>query len=355
LREDGLAIAGIKKSVLVLACFIVLGAYVGIRPSRADETVAPGSEAAQRQRNVQRDGFPHHEKRHLEVACADCHLGAKERPVDSDKPMAKDFPHNACIGCHNFASEFFKAIDRPSKFCSVCHEPRPISRGDKALRKGVLSGDPQSNSMRTEFHLLFGHLQHQGEEYIGKNSSYSVVQVEGSGYGSQFKAGTRPLCTSCHDVKEPGDVEQKELREPEMSTQRSHAACFVCHNGNSAKARADRDKFPLENDCRGCHELNTLANDAAGRGRYTMFGKIKGFRHFLDHDMDIRPKRRRDLPISTVKDFLCVKCHAPIEQTRTLEQITLPKENFCNECHITKAPGLPDQLTSDVLSKLGKR
>jgi hypothetical protein len=358
LREDGLAIAGIKKSVLALACFVVFGAYVGISPSRADETVASAPEAAQRQRtprNVQRDGFPHHEKDHLKVECADCHLGAKEKPVDSDKPMAKDFPHNACINCHNFASEFFKAIDRPSKFCSVCHEPRPISRADKALKKGVLSGDPQSNVRRTEFHDLFGHLQHQGEAYIGKNNSYRVVPVAGTGYGSQFTAGARPLCTSCHVFKQTGDVEQKELSEAEMSTQRSHAACFVCHNGNSAKVRADRNKFPLENDCRGCHELNTLDSDSSGQSHYTMFGKIKAFRHFIDHDMDIRPKRRRDLPLSTVKDFLCVQCHTPVEQTTTLEAVTLPKENFCNECHKPKSPGLPDPLTGDVLSRLGKR
>lgn len=357
-----MAIAGIKKIVIGLACFVVMGAYVGLRPSRADEPVGL-AEAAQRSKtaktNVQRDGFPHHEKDHRDIPCADCHLGAKKRPVDTDKPMAKDFPHNACIRCHNFASEFFKALDRPSKFCSVCHEARPISNADKALRKGNLTGDPdQANAKTRDFHDLFGHLQHQDEEYIVKNTSYRIVPVSSSGYGSQFTVGARPLCTSCHIFKQTGDLEQKELTEPEMATQRSHAACFVCHNGNSANSRAQatKDKFPAENDCRGCHALNKLADTVAEKSqRYTMFGKLKDFRHFIDHDIDIRPKHRRDLPLATVKDFLCSKCHTPIEEAKALDQINLPKANFCNECHITNAPGLPDKLDNGVLSKLGTR
>src|SRR5689334_16219283 len=97
-QEDELARAGIKNSVLALGCVLMLAAFVGSRPSRADESNSPEPQRPARETGPPR--FPHKQEKHRKVDCATCHLGAKRNATASDRPIAKDFPHAACINCH---------------------------------------------------------------------------------------------------------------------------------------------------------------------------------------------------------------------------------------------------------------
>jgi hypothetical protein len=106
--------------------------------------------------------------------------------------------------------------------------------------------------------------------------------------------------------------------------------------------------FPYERDCKVCHELHLTDVPRA----QSLFGTVKGFRHD-DHDIDIRPKKRSDFPLPTAPDRLCSECHKPIEQVEKLNAIKAPLARYCNTCHISGRPGLPDRLSENVLKKLG--
>src|SRR5262249_53705708 len=138
------------------------------------------------------DGFPHNQKDHRKVDCATCHLGAKVKPVNSDQPMAKDFPHQACIRCHNFAEEFFKIVlGGTSRFCSICYMNGRKSSGDKSLWQGNIA------SKNGEFDDLFGHEGHRMRvpDYV----RIRPISLRARGtYGEQFRAGAAPSCTDCH-------------------------------------------------------------------------------------------------------------------------------------------------------------
>ena len=82
-----------------------------------------------------------------------------------------------------------------------------------------------------------------------------------------------------------------------------------------------------------------------------MFGSIKDFSHD-DHDLGIRPKKKSDFPPPAAPDHLCSECHKPIEQVEKLKAIRLPEAGYCDTCHISKRPGLPDRLSEEVLNKL---
>jgi hypothetical protein len=327
--------------VLALGIVLVLVALVGPRPSRADE---PGLPEPQRARQVGPPRFPHKQEKHRTVNCATCHLGAKRSATQSDRPVAKDFPHAACINCHqNFAAEFFRyAAGGSNRFCGICH-----MSGRSAASESSLRADFTSPEMRqfAEFDEVFGHKSHQQpiKPFVRIMPVRSGPQA---GYGSQFSVGARPLCTSCHQpIRNAAPAAQ------DMKTEMSHAICFTCHGGTAQGLRGESEvkKFPYENDCRECHAL------VDGRvARAHLFGQINKFRHYIDHDIDIRPKKKPWNPPAAT-DYMCSDCHSPIAEATTLAQITLPQAGYCNQCHIRRKPGLPDQLSAQDRDKLGKR
>src|SRR2546423_2491218 len=338
MREEPLARAGIKSSVLALGCALVLAAFVGSRPPRADESLWPEAQRAARDTGPPR--FPHKQAKHRTVNCATCHLGAKRSATQSDRPVAKDFPHAACVGCHqNFAAEFFKyGVAGSNRFCGICHIPGRTTASPESLRTDFTS--PEMKHF-TEFEDVFGHKAHQ-------QPVKSYVQIRPVRGGSEFSVGARPLCTSCHAPIRNASLEAKDMR-----TEMDHPTCFVCHGGTSSKLRAasEANQFPYENDCKGCH---ALIDGEAGPARVELFGQIKKLRHYVDHDIDIRPKKKPWTP-PTARDYLCADCHAPIAETTALSQITLPQAGYCNQCHQSRKPGLPDRLSAQDLNQLGKR
>ncbi|HKQ03943.1 MAG TPA: hypothetical protein VJ464_02340 [Blastocatellia bacterium] len=333
-----MARAGIKSSVLVLGCLLVLTAFIGSRPSRADESRLPEPQRGARPAGPPR--FPHKQEKHRTVNCASCHLGAKRDATQSDRPVAKDFPHTACVGCHqNFAAEFFKyGVAGSNRFCGICHMPGRTAASPESLRTDFTS--PEMKRF-TEFEDIFGHKAHQ-------QPVRSDIQLRPVAGGAQFSVGSRPLCTSCHAPIRNASDDAKDMR-----TEMDHPTCFVCHGGSSTKLRAlsEINRFPYENDCKGCHGL---IEGEAGAARVELFGSIKKFRHYIDHDIDIRPKKKPWTP-PVAHDYLCSDCHSPISETTALSQITLPQAGYCNQCHQARKPGLPDRLSAQDLNKLGKR
>jgi hypothetical protein len=322
------------QSFLVLGVLVVVGIWTGLASSAASERSLFSSEQARDRTG--HGSFPHEQKEHIKVLCADCHLSAKEKPARTDQPMARDFPHIACIRCHNFAAEFFKtAMGQPSRFCGVCHETRRISRADKALKPGVFP-TPQVS----DFDDAFSHKAHRKT----LPADFRIVPVSNPPYGSQFKAGENPRCTDCHEQIKKARTDSKDIE-----TDSSHATCFVCHGGTTTEARrTSAESFPYASDCNVCHELHVSGRDVRSR---SLFGSIKSFRHD-DHDLDIRPKKRSDFPLPTATDRLCSECHKPIDQIEKLNAIRLPEAGNCNTCHIDKKPGLPRRLSDEVLNKL---
>src|SRR5437763_7775771 len=188
-KEEPLARAGIKSSVLALGCALVLAAFVGSRPSRADESRLPEPQRGARAGGPPR--FPHKQAKHRTVDCATCHLGAKRSATQSDRPVAKDFPHAACVGCHqNFAAEFFKyGVAGSNRFCGICHMPGRTTASPESLRTDFTS--PEVKNF-TEFEDVFGHKAHQQavKPYVHIMPVRSGARA---GYGSQFSIGGRPL------------------------------------------------------------------------------------------------------------------------------------------------------------------
>lgn len=324
-----------------------IAAWVALTPATADTTVFSAAQAKDR---TGRGSFPHDQKEHVKVVCADCHLSAKEKPRNTDQPMAKDFPHAACIRCHNFAAEFFKsAFGQPSRFCGVCHEPGRISKADKALRPGIFPR-PQIS----DFEDAFSHKAHRK----ALPADFRIAPISNPPYGSQFNPGTNPKCNDCHaQIKRPPRPRSNENRgamqatvtgSSEFKTEKGHSTCFVCHGGAPPEPRRlSADTFPYANDCKVCHELQT----AGASRRRSIFGTIKDFHHD-DHDLDIRPKKKSDFPLPTAPDRLCSECHKPIEQVEALRAVRLPEAGYCNTCHISRRPGLPDRLSEEVLNRL---
>ena len=321
------------QSLLAASVLIALAMCSGLTSSRANQRSL--FSIGQAKDRTGHGGFPHDQKEHIKTQCADCHLSAKEKPARTDQPMAKDFPHTACIRCHNFAAEFFKtALGQPGRFCAVCHEPRRISRTDKALRPGVFP-KPQVS----DFDDAFSHRAHRKT----LPADFRVAPISDPSHGSQFKAGESPRCTDCHEQIKEARIDSKDIK-----TESNHATCFVCHGSTLESRRVPAEVFPYSNDCKVCHELRVSGTDARS---HSLFGSIKGFRHD-DHDIDIRPKKKSDFPLPTASDRLCSDCHRPIDQIEKLNSIKLPEAGRCNTCHIDRKPGLPGKLSDEVLSKL---
>lgn len=332
--RNELGTVGIKRSVLAFGALTAFLACFGLSVIDAGETNPFPEQTRDR---IARASFPHDQKEHQKLECAACHSSRPQEPVNTDEPMARDFPHTSCIRCHNFAAEVFKATSGKSRFCGVCHEQRSISRSDKALRPGVLSAGPTS-----EFEDVFSHKAHRKPLPAG----FQIRPISAPRpYGNQFRSGTSPLCTDCHAQVQRMPPDSKEMR-----TEKGHPACFVCHGGGAPQSRSARaDEFPYANDCRVCHALRgtgTLAN--------SMFGNIKEFKHD-DHSLDIRPKKKSDFPISTVPDRLCVECHKPAGEAQKLTEVRMPEIGYCQKCHIDDRPGLPGKLAEDVSARLTKK
>lgn len=325
---------GIKRGVLAFGALVTLLACFGLTATGVGETSPFPHQTRDR---IGRASFPHDQKEHQRLECAACHSGGPQMPINTDEPMAKDFPHTSCIRCHNFAAEIFKATSGKSRFCGVCHEQRSISRSDKALRPGVLSAGPTG-----EFEDVFSHKAH-------RKTLPGALQIRPVSaprpYGSQFRPGASPRCTDCH-----AQVQRVQAEAKEMLTEKGHAACFVCHGGDAPESRSARaDEFPYANDCRVCHALR-----GTGMIANSMFGNIKEFKHD-DHTLDIRPKKKTDFPISTAPDRLCVECHRPADEAQRLTEVRMPEIAYCQKCHIDDRPGLPGKLTEEVSTRLTKK
>lgn len=334
-----MARAGVKHTVLALGCALIVATLTGARPSCADESIMPEPQRAAREAGPPR--FPHQQEKHRTVDCASCHLGAKRSATQSDRPVAKDFPHAACIRCHqNFAAEFFRYATggNANRFCGICHMPGRSAASPESLRTDYVSPATRPFS---QFEDVFGHKAHQ-------QPVKASVNIRPLRNGSQFSVGARPLCTSCHTPQPNAPAEAKD-----MQTVMDHPTCFVCHGGVSSERRTATEmaQFPYENDCRGCH---ALVDGKAGPHNTELFGQIKKFRHYVDHDIDIRPKKK-PWQQPAARDYMCADCHSPIAETTTLAAITLPQAGYCNQCHQSRKPGLPDQLSAQDLNKLGKR
>jgi hypothetical protein len=252
--------------------------------------------------------------------------------------MAKDFTHGVCVKCHHFAAEFVKAPrGQRSRFCGVCHESRRISKADTALRPGTFPR-PKISDFDDEF-------SHKAHRKI-LPADLRIAAVNNPPYGSQFRPGESPHCSDCHQQLKKARPGAKD-----MKTEASHTTCFVCHRGAPPEPRRlSAETFPYERDCKVCHGLRW---SEMGPRAQTLFGSIKDFRH-IDHDKDIRPKKRSDFPLPTAPDHLCVECHKPAELVEKLSDIKLPEAGYCNRCHINNKPGLPGKLSDDVLNKLRK-
>jgi len=322
-----------KTRLIAIGAFLALGAWLALTAPGVGE--ANPSFEQTRERTV-RAGFPHDQKEHQKVECAACHHGAPQKPVSTDEPKAKDFPHTSCIRCHNFAAEVFKATSGKNRFCGVCHEQRSISRSDKALRLGVLSAGQTG-----EFEDVFSHKAHRKS----LPASLQIRPVSAPRpYGAQFSAGASPRCTDCH-----AQVQRAQPATKEMLTENGHAACFVCHDNQPASRNAPAAEFPYASDCRVCHALR-----GPGMIAHASFPVIKEFKHD-DHALDIRPKKRTDFPISAALDRLCIECHKPADEARKLSEIALPEIAYCQKCHIDNRPGLPGKLSDDVSARLMKK
>ena len=224
--------------VLAAIGLLALATGLGLTSSRADSTELFSFE--QSKDRTGRGGFAHDQKEHIKVQCADCHLSAKEKPKNTDQPMAKDFPHAACIRCHNFAAEFFKsAFGQPSRFCGVCHEPRRISKADKALRSGAFPKPKLS-----DFEEAFSHKAHRKTLPEG----FRVLPISNPPYGSQFDPGTSPRCIDCHAQTKQPMLRRRDHNNTavsraapvgfiEFKTEKGHPACFVCHGGAPPEPR----------------------------------------------------------------------------------------------------------------------
>jgi len=331
--RDGLSTTEQKTRLIAIGAFLALGAWLALTSPGVGEANPSFEQTRER---IALAGFPHDQKEHQKIECAACHQGAPQKPINTDEPMAKDFPHTSCIRCHNFAAEVFKATSGKNRFCGVCHEQRSISRSDKALRLGVLSAGKTG-----EFEDVFSHKAHRKS----LPASLQIRPVSAPRpYGAQFTSGASPRCTDCHAQVQRGQAEAKE-----MLTEKGHAACFVCHGNPPESRSAPASEFPYANDCRVCHALGE-----PGMTAHSRFGVIKEFKHD-DHALDIRPKKKADFPISTAPDRLCIECHKPADEAQKLSEIALPELGYCQKCHIDNRPGLPGKLADEVAARLTKK
>jgi hypothetical protein len=314
----------IKKSVLALACFLVACAYAGLGPSYAEESGAGAPAAAQGGR--ERATFTHKRKEHAQVSCGVCHSVTPQR-VDVNY-----FPgHTTCISCHNFAAEFF---NRGTGFCGVCHSGGPTSRSASALFNFQDKTRLLQSNFGSDFGIDFSHPAHR--KPLPADFQIQTIGTPPPGVSEiTITAGQGAKCTDCHKLIMPARATGREL-----SIEKGHSTCFQCHG--MKPETGGRANFPYMNDCRECHETDGP--------RPANLPDIREFRH-IDHDYDIRPRKKADYRVKRPEDFLCADCHRSVDQAERLSEIKLPDTGICADCHNGRI-GLPDPLAGDILNKL---
>jgi hypothetical protein len=277
----------ILKRSILFIAAAVLAAQLGSVREQAESTQENRREQA---------SFPHNKPEHRKIECSKCHT------VTVDRPNVDAMPgHSSCISCHNFAAMAFST--EPVMFCAICHNGRPGSKLQAALFRFPKPG------IRGDFGNDFSHPGH-------------LKPVEGR--------GSVPRCADCH----------QRLATPiggrEMSVQTGHTSCFKCHGEKPVKP-------PSMNQCAECHLID-------GPRSPNLFRRVRGFKH-ADHELDTRPRFKKELQQTRVPDYLCSECHKSAALAENLGDIKLPEASHCNQCHTGK-PGLPDPLAGEVLDSL---
>jgi hypothetical protein len=319
---------------------IIAVAILALAMRQSDASGTDSAEPAQA-RTVAQTFFPHSKPTHQKVDCAKCHT------VTAAKIDENTFPdHPSCVGCHNLALE---AIDRPVIFCGICHNGRPVSQNQPALFSYPKPGSPG------DFGIDFSHPSHlkpfragtsagipagnptggnptTGNPTAGNPTMNSSGEIHAVAF-VQRRSGT-PTCFDCHKP-----VPRAGASPIQISTATGHPACFVCHG---EKPIAQPGMF----QCAGCHKL--------GGPKYPrLYGLVVDFRH-SDHVYDTRPIIKGQVSFPRPSDYLCSECHKSAARAVQLNEIKLPQENYCTDCHNGNV-GLPDPLSRKVLDSLGKR
>jgi hypothetical protein len=318
-----LAMLGLKKSILVLV-FLMAGAYFSFTPSHAEEN---GEATAQRARGNRGNAtFTHKRAEHAKISCNVCHN------VTPQRIEVTSFPgHSTCIGCHNFANEFF---GRGLAFCGVCHSGGPTSSARSALFDFKEKTRRLHSVSGSDFGIDFSHPTHRKP----LPQDFLVHSPGKDPFGQtplKLSAGQGARCTDCHQRIETASAGQNEL-----TIEKGHSTCFQCHG--MRPANNPRPDFPYMNDCRQCHEV--------GGPKATHLVNIREFSH-ADHDYDIRPRKKIEYRVKRPADFLCAECHKSVETAEKLTDIRMPDDSSCATCHNGRI-GLPDALARDVLDKL---
>lgn len=327
-----MAMLRIKKSIFALACCLVLAACFGL-PSHAEETVLPNlqrprtnrPETGRPQATRERASFDHKRKDHAKVTCNACHR------VTPQQMEVVSFPaHPTCVGCHNFAKEYFT---RGTGFCGVCHQGGPTSRTSAGLFNFKEKTDRLHALFGSDFGIDFSHEAHR--KPLPASFEFQPVANRTEAAPAKLTAGQTARCTDCHQR-----IKKAQPGENELTIEKGHSTCFQCHGIRPDTAA--REHFPYMNDCKECHEI--------GGSKATHLALIRDFSH-ADHEFDIRPRRKVDYQVKRSPDFLCAECHKSVDQAQKLTDIRMPDENTCGACHNGRL-GQPDALARDVLDKL---
>src|SRR5262249_23609674 len=200
----------IKKSLLAMACLLAAGAYWGI-PSQAEETVASSFQRASDSR--ERAIFNHKRKEHARGSCNTCHN------VTPSQIEVVAFPgHGTCIGCHNFANEFFK---RGVTFCGVCHEGGPTSKMRSALFNFKEKTGRTRALLGSDFGIDFSHVAHR--KPLPQDFVIRPIGLQGTS-DLKLTAGEVARCTDCHQR-----IPNSKAGEREIGIEKGHPTCFQCH------------------------------------------------------------------------------------------------------------------------------
>ena len=300
-----MTVSGIKRIVFVVLWLLIAVVFFDSRlqARNADVLIPQPSQAKERA------SFPHDKDRHKTLDCSKCHS------VTTAEPDVKDFPgHASCTGCHNLALE---AMTKPLLFCGICHEGRPSSRSRPALF------DFPKPQVQTDFGSDFSHPSH-----------LKPMPGQALNPGTQASSLQTPRCTDCHQRTQP-----VRAGSPEMTIETGHRSCFKCHGEQPVKP-------PSMNQCAECHQIG-------GPRSPDMFGLVKAFKH-EDHEFEIRPRKKKEYPLTKAPDYLCSECHSSVVAADALDRIKLPDERYCSECHNNRL-GLPEPLAQEVLDSLKKR
>jgi hypothetical protein len=306
---------GSKAGLLGFAATLPIAVAFGLKPSSALQSqVRPEREAAITREQAT---FPHGKPKHQTIGCSKCHTIA---PGTIDETRFTG--HESCLGCHNLAAE---DILRPVTFCGICHNGRAFSKQQPALFKyPKVAGS-------TDFGIGFSHPSHLKPRL---QTGFNPASLNNPLLNLSVLGGDTPSCGDCHRPNDPVGPNKAE-----MNTATGHPSCFVCH-GDHPLAR------PAMSECAECHRLN-------GPRYPHYYGTVKDFKH-PDHVYDTRPIIKAEVRFPRRPDYLCSECHQSAASAASLNEIRLPQQNYCNQCHNGRL-GLPDPLSKEVIDSLGRR